>query len=383
MRQGIISADTHLDLMWMPRDTWQLRLPSAMAERGPKVVETDKGTFWEWEDSLHGVAADGGSNATFTRMLSERGLPAPEGSLPPSDPELLLQHMDRQGIYASVLFGGRQWKFVKDPELLKAVYAVYNDFALELSHSAPNRLIVLPNVTARLPEECPRQIEQLALRGVKAVEFPYWDAGAPLFEQVWEPTWRMAEETGVALCAHLGNNGEFPPRRRGAHTAFFSAIPFAIARPVAELVFSGAFEAQPKLKFCFAETRVGWTPFFLYWMDRQVLVREDDPRITDVPVDQAKLSLLPSEYVKRNVVFTFEDDPPAVRLLESEWAGVAETALWGGDYPHPQGVWGAQLEGQLDGMFDGVDETLKKRVLFDHAAEFFGIRVPEESTAAR
>src|SRR5580765_815489 len=55
-----------------------------------------------------------------------------------------------------------------------------------------------------------KKIEQLALRGVKAVEFPYWDAGAPLFEQVCEPTFLFFEETGVPLCAHLLPTGRSP-----------------------------------------------------------------------------------------------------------------------------------------------------------------------------
>jgi len=377
-----ISADNHLDLLWMPRDTWQHGLPASLRDIGPKVVETDRGSFWEYEGALHGAAADGSSNASLLKMLSDRGFVTPEGSLPPSDPTLLLEYMDQCGMYAAVTFGGLAWKGAKDPELRRAVYAVYNEFALEMRSAAPDRLIILPDVTACYPEECPRQIEDLAKSGVRAVEFPYWDAGAPLYEEVWEPTWQVAEEAGVRICGHLGipgGAGAIPERRRGANLAWASAVPMTAGLPIAQLIFSGVFERHPSLRFCFAETRVGWAPFFLDWMDRQVRIgRENDPRRIGEGGrgDSTKLSLLPSEYFKRNVVLTFEDDTIGVELLNLPSSGLAETALWGGDFPHPQGVWGLGLERELDDLLEGVADATKKRVLFEHAAEFFDIPVP-------
>src|SRR5438874_4557852 len=85
-----ISCDNHLDLIWMPRDTWQRSLPAKLRDMGPKVVETDEGSFWEFEDGLHGPAADGKDNARLLQILRGRGFEAPDGSLPPSDPKLLL-----------------------------------------------------------------------------------------------------------------------------------------------------------------------------------------------------------------------------------------------------------------------------------------------------
>jgi uncharacterized protein len=375
-----ISADNHLDLLWMPRDTWQKGLPAKLREAGPKVVETERGSFWEYEGGLHGAAADGSSNATLLKILTDRGYNAPEGSLPPSDPKLLLEYMDQSSMYAAVTFGGLAWKGAQDPDLRKAIYAVYNEFALELRSAAPDRLVILPDVTACYPEECPKQIEELAKRGVTAVEFPYWDAGAPLSEEVWEPTWAAAEEAGVRICGHLGipgGAGAIPERRRGANLAWASTVPMTVALPIAQLIFSGVFERHPTLKFCFAETRIGWAPFFLDWMDRQVRIgRENDPRRVGERTENTKLSLLPSETFKRNVVLTFEDDTIGMELLNIPKSGLPETALWGGDFPHPQGVWGTSLERELDDLLEGVNQKTKHQVLFEHAAEFFGIPVP-------
>lgn len=193
-------------------------------------------------------------------------------------------------------------------------------------------------MTTRFPEDCPAQIEEIARRGAKAVEFPYWDAGQPLYEDVWEHTWSVAEEAGIRLCGHLGNPGganAIPGRRNGARSAWGSAVPMTAALYIAQLIFSGVFDRHPELRFCFAETRIGWAPFWLSWADRQVTIgREDDPRFRNVeqPDEAAKLSALPSEFFRRNVALTFEADDVGVQLLGTTPA-LAEAALWGGGFP--------------------------------------------------
>ena len=381
MNCSCISADNHLDLIWMPRDAWQSRLPRSLRDIGPKVVETGKGSFWEFEGNLHGPAADGSANGQMLGILRDQGFDVPDGSLPPCDPKLLLKLMDQQGMYAAITFGGLAWKDAENDELQKAIYSAYNDFAFEMMSAAPERLIILPNLTARFPEECVAQIEAFAKRGAKVVEFPYWDAAQPLYEDVWEPLWSAAGEAGIRLCGHLGNPGgaaSIPPRRKGARSAWSSAVPMSVAPYIGQLIFSGVFDRHPGLRFCFGETRIGWAPFWLSWADRQVAIgREDDPRFRNVDRagEAASLSALPSEIFSKHVALTFESDVVGVKQLETTPA-LAAAALWGGDFPHPQGVWGVNAAHELDRMFEGIDPAVKRRVLFDNAAELFGISAP-------
>jgi hypothetical protein len=104
--------------------------------------------------------------------------------------------------------------------------------------------------------------------------------------------------------------------------------------------------------------------------------REDDPRFRNVeqPGAATKLSALPSELFRRNIALTFESDEVGLQLLGTTPA-LAEAALWGGDFPHPQGIWGPNTSSELDAMFIGVDPAIKRRVMFDHAAELFSIPV--------
>src|SRR5206468_10470026 len=115
------------------------------------------------------------------------------------------------------------------------------DFALDVASRCNGRILVLPNITARYPDVCLGQLQGVVKRGVKAVELPYWDAGAPMFDEVWEPFWSLAEEADVRVCGHLGTPGgpQSVPRQRGANLAWAAAVPMYIATSLGQLIFSG------------------------------------------------------------------------------------------------------------------------------------------------
>ena len=50
--QRVISADDHLDIHAMQPGVWEERLPAALRERGPRVVDTPEGPFWLVEGKL-------------------------------------------------------------------------------------------------------------------------------------------------------------------------------------------------------------------------------------------------------------------------------------------------------------------------------------------
>ena len=50
--QRIISADDHMDLHVLPPELFEDRLPRALRDRGPRVVRTDDGPYWQVEGRL-------------------------------------------------------------------------------------------------------------------------------------------------------------------------------------------------------------------------------------------------------------------------------------------------------------------------------------------
>ena len=367
MKYEFISADNHLDSRWLPKNLWLDRVSSKFKDRVPQVVETSKGSAWQWEAGTEGQnAADGSSNRSLQEQFFP-GLDLKPGDLPPSDPKILLRHLDLAKIYAGVFYGDTRKWLVSDPELLLEIYRAYNDFVLELNSHDPDRIIVLPALPTALPEACPAELQRLLKKGAKAVEYGVFDVGKPIYEPIWEPIWAAAAEAGIPICGHIGDKAgtPYPPNNFGSSLAHFSVTPFVLAKPIAQFVFCGAMERHPKLNLSFAECRIGWLPFFISWMDRQVKKRPNDPT--------TKLSMLPSEYIKRSVTFTFEEDYIGTQMIPYDWAMLKDSVIWGSDYPHEQGAW--PNSGELIGrMFEGVDPKIKREVVFDHAARVFNIR---------
>ena len=72
MTEKVISADTHMDIVWLPEDLFVANAPDSLKAQMPRVVETDEGKLWEAEGTSFGVCGGGG----IDRLL--RTLPAGE-----------------------------------------------------------------------------------------------------------------------------------------------------------------------------------------------------------------------------------------------------------------------------------------------------------------
>ena len=70
MSYEYISADNHLDKLWIPADLWQTRLAGGPRAAGAQVVVTPDGTLWGWGGGARGAAGGGGDNG---RLLGAIG----------------------------------------------------------------------------------------------------------------------------------------------------------------------------------------------------------------------------------------------------------------------------------------------------------------------
>lgn len=366
-----ISADNHLDLKWMPPDLWQARVPAKYRDRAPKVVDEDGKKMWTWEGNLHGPSASGDDNIGELQesAFGKSGVELQPGSLPPSDSEILLAHMDLAHIWSHMIYGPTRKQRFNDLELDLICNQAYNDFLLELNSAAPERIVGLPNVPNKAPETCVDEVRRLAETGIKGVEFSIYTAAEPVWSPVWEPLWSLLEEAGIVLGFHIGAAaGEpYPPNEFGRYPAHFCYSPFATQTAMAQIIFSGALDRHPDLKVVFAECRVGWLPFFIEHMDRQA--RE---RPTDVP-----LSLQPSEYWQRQVAATFEDDVVGAKLLKEDWSHLKGTVMWGADYPHNPVSW-PNTDELMGWLMEGVEPDVVHDAVYGRAADFYKITPPAD-----
>lgn len=363
------SADTHLDLKWMPADLWQERLPKKYRENGPKVVFEGTSSHWVWEGKKQGESAVGTIDTeNFSEsVFSKGGYSLTPGDLPPSDPKILLKHMDTAQTWAATIFGPTRKPRFEDSELGFACNSAYNTFLLELNATSPNRLFAALNIPNQSFEESAAEVKRAIAAGVRAVEFSIFTAIEPVWHPGWEPVWSMLEDAGVVLSFHIGAKaGElYPPKENGRYPAHFCNSPFVTQTAMSQIVFSGVLDRHPKLKVVFAECRVGWLPFFIEHMDRQA--RE---RSTDV-----KLALKPSEYWKRQMAATFEDDVVGAKLLADPSSRLQNMVMWGSDYPHNSVSWPNSV-GLMGWLMEPVPQDIYFSAVFGRFADFYGVTEP-------
>ncbi len=128
---------------------------------------------------------------------------------------------------------------------------------------------------------------------------------------------------------------------------------------VVMMISSGALERHPNLKVLVSEDGATWGPFLGDRMNEAV--RQHNM------FDEGKLTLLPKEYVFRQVYASFQHDETAVPTLTSMgWQNV----MFGSDYPHLEGTF-PHTQKVLHELFDGVDEVTRDRITMGAFLDLF------------
>jgi len=116
MKYDVISADCHIDLIWLPPDLFTANASAALKDRMPYVTEGPRGKEWVTKSGasfglMNGMGSAGrlyepGKIHRSDRMASE-GIyeDGKKGIRRMTDPELRIKDQDRDGIQAEVLYG--------------------------------------------------------------------------------------------------------------------------------------------------------------------------------------------------------------------------------------------------------------------------------------
>jgi predicted TIM-barrel fold metal-dependent hydrolase len=382
IKHRFISADDHIDLRWLPKDLWTERLPARLRERGPRVVETEKGPFWTWEGqtfSPHGYyTAAQGSGAMWA---IERGGVMREGELRPTTAELRLSDMDRDGSDASVMYGPTDPMAITDPELRRCCYEAYNDWLFEFCNVTPARLIGVAQLSMEDPQAARDELERLAKRGgLRHVNILASRANPPVYDESWEPFWALAEEVAIPIGFHLAvlvKKTRLDEEKRGAANLVISvASRFAqeppgiqLLEPITGLIFAGVFDRHPRVKIVMAEAGLAWVPSMIQGLDIWYQRTKDGRRLTgDKPITLPEL--LPSEYFHRQIWISFVDDPLGVKMV----GGVLDSdkVMFGSDYPHPASTWPYSQQ-VIEEQMQSLSPEIRRKILRDNACALFGI----------
>ncbi|HEV8308711.1 MAG TPA: amidohydrolase family protein [Methylomirabilota bacterium] len=374
MTRPVMSADSHMDLIYLPPDTFTSRMPAIWGERIPHVVERDGRKVWmSGEDVLgpYAVYGPGVTGGRRGRILAEAGF-ASGRQTRPSNPAERREDQELDGVEAEIIYGiigiSRGLfsnKAIHDHELLTAVYHAYNDYIAGFNRSMPGRFFglgCLPNHDARAAVEELRHCAALGLRGVLFVP---WSAAMPVWHEMWEPLWAAAEQADLVLSFHVFEGGgatvgyEVKGIRHPAVIGSWTVVaPLQMDEICVSVILAGVCERHPRLRLVLGESGIGWIPY--------ILERLDDTYAERL-ADDLDLSLLPSAYFKRQIFATFQKDLHGVRAM----AEIApDNVMWGSDYPHRDGTWpfsGKAIEEQ----FRGIDEAIQRKILWENVRRVY------------
>jgi predicted TIM-barrel fold metal-dependent hydrolase len=194
-----------------------------------------------------------------------------------------------------------------------------------------------------------------------------------LYYERLDPIWSVCEELDMPIGRHgsvVGSDEDAGSVDAAHAIGVFETLYFG-QRTLPQLVLSGVFERHPDLKFVFTELGTGtWIVDSVGALDGFVMGSKMPGTILDMFAGKAtsKLSMLPSEYCRRNVYLGVTSTPSS--MARRHEIGL-DRMMWGADFPHHEGTAPNTLK-SLRGTVSAVPED-ELRVFFARtAADLYG-----------
>ena len=382
----VISSDAHLEVL---PERWTHRVESRYRDMAPRRVMLPDGG-----DGL--VIGDGPvqeANATDLRAGRPEGRWKPfgmryEDAGGTGPPEQRLKEQETDGLDGEVLYPGQVggpsfWRSIEDAAAYNAVVRGYNDWlAEEYCSVAPDRLIGLGVLPWTNTDDMIAEMERCARLGFKGVLLGVFPNGRGYPTADDDRFWAAALDIDIPITVHvqLSRSGSLakdptfvypvtpPPEvasriRRGPIDRM-SRFGLEPALSLSQLVLAGVFDRFPKLKLFFAETRVGWLPFWFEQCDLQYFrTFEWAKDMLGAP----RLDRLPSEYLKEHIYWSIQYEKAAVDLRYH--IGV-DHLLFATDFPHIECEYPntQQLLGEL---YADVSEEERERIWAGNVIDYF------------
>ena len=388
----IISADDHVI---EPAHVWQDRMPSKHKELAPKIVIAPQGemtlndgvwvetpgtgdkmaAWWHFENKRYQIK----------QMVACPGIPPEEvtmegvtyDDIAPGcyDPIARLADMDINHVEASLCFPnyprfcGQLFSEADDLELGLLCVQAYNDWMIdEWCGSSGGRLIPLCIVPLWDAELAAKEIYSVAEKGCRAVawsELPAWLGRPGLHGDFWDPFLKACEETQTVICMHIGSGTKTVQTSPEAPTVVTAnLIVCNSAASMIDWIFSGKFEQFPNLKLLYAESQIGWIPYFVERAD-------DTWRTHQWAQGEKRIPKPPSHYYKKHVYSCFFKDTVGIDLLDRIGE---DNVLFETDYPHQDGTFPNTLA-IAEELFGHLEQETIDKIARNNAIKLFGLTI--------
>ncbi len=289
-----------------------------------------------------------------------------------------LQDMKEEGIDAEIVFPSLGlWTYaLENPEVELATTQVYNDWhnGFFIGHTDTFvRCAILP---VRRLEDTVHELKRIAALGFTAAMLPSITmTGIPAYnDEAWDPVFHAAGELGIAFVLHTGTGAETVVVERGPGAAVinYTRQMGDGQNAIMALVAGGVLDRNPKAKVAVIESGASWLAALAERMDEVYLAHAVFVR--------PRLSMMPSEIIRRQVKCSFQYDRACIM---SRSVTGHEAIMWGSDYPHAEGTF-PHSPTVLAKLFDGIDisEREKADIVGGNAARLFRLPRPEFAAAA-
>jgi predicted TIM-barrel fold metal-dependent hydrolase len=202
--------------------------------------------------------------------------------------------------------------------------------------------------------------------GIRGVMIPtMWHDRPAYNDPVYDPFWGACQSLGLPIHTH---SGEAPQEEYGDNIGIYLAeVVWWAVRPAWHLLFSGAFERFPNLKFVVTEAAAYWAPDMMWKWDQYMGGGHTTKKLAALL--EGKLSRLPSEYFGTNI-FIGASTMSKEEIRRRHAIG-CDVLMWGTDYPHPEGTWPNTVE-RLRSDFWPVPVDDSRQILGETAARVYG-----------
>jgi predicted TIM-barrel fold metal-dependent hydrolase len=383
----IIDADAHVN---PPATFWAEYLPKHLVDIAPKFEAGKPGEDSDWivfegkRRPMLMLNGNGGRKSVDFKVSGKLSDMRVGGWMPAQR----IEDMDRDGMDAAILFGGGPLG-TTNSELYIESFAAYNRWLADFCGYAPKRLFGSAYLPMRDVDESLRMLREAAALGFHAVNIPAFPqardgfsasgnigsnalggqatalTGDPFGERRYDDPefdrlWAEISDLDMAITIHLG--GRIP--RFGDKKHFLPDLlmsKFAMAEPIAIMIYGGVFERFPKLRFVTVESGVGWFAFAANYMDATWDKQKHWTGTT--------LKNKPSFYMDQNVYGSFILDE--VGIATRNLPG-GRNILWSSDYPHSETTYPDSLA-TIERLFKDVPEAEKREILGERARRLYRI----------
>ena len=375
-----ISVDEHVQehpAVWTRRiskQKWGRRIPHI-------EQRTDSTECWVIDGrelDLRGVAEAGA-------VMPDRNQNPPRWQDVPAvvyDPWERLKALDRDGVDYAVLYptvsgtGGQTFGRLEDPELEIACVQAYNDWLIEEWASVSERFIPQCIVPTFPVEAAVTEIQRAVANGHKGVIYPavpmdFRDV-PHINDSIYDRLWATCQELQVPICFHAGSSTTIQIQPDDGYspalaTAFQAITQSAsIVSVLVNLLISRILLRFPELKVVFAGSTLGWGAYLLEYTDYQF--RGDR-------LDKNGYDLKPSEMFKRQCFLVGCYDRAGLQVRR--YIGT-DNILWSTRFPLATSTWPNSKEA-IAGSFDGVPESVRRKILWENAAKLYNIQAAQEN----